>query len=167
MLELPGNASEVLLLHCLRKKGAKSVYILTNRNGNQRRSAIVTFVSEEDKEAAQTKPIRFNNHLLFWQGDTIEREENKRRQQYRKSTTTSNKGEESDVEGYEDKSNIEREKSENNRNKTKHTTHQAKGKEPYSQDQVLLQKILERLERLESRQNKPKEKIWRDLADRS
>jgi len=65
LLELPGNVSEVLLLHCLRKKGAKSVYILTNRNGNQRRSATITFSSEEDKEAAQTKPIRFNNYLLF------------------------------------------------------------------------------------------------------
>ena len=167
MLELPENASEVFLLCCLRKRGAKSVYIPTNRNGNQRRSAIVTFASEEGKEAAQMKPIRFNNHLLFWQGDTIEREGNKRRRQYRKSTTTSNKDEESDVEEYEDKSNVEKEETEKNRNKTKRTAHQAKGKEPYSQDQVLLQKILERLERLESWQNKPKKKIWRELADRS
>src|SRR6185436_18244494 len=57
LMELPGNASEVLLLRCLRKKGARSVYIPSNRNGNQRRSAIITFASAEEMEAAQTRPI--------------------------------------------------------------------------------------------------------------
>src|ERR1043166_6970332 len=36
LTELPGNASEVLLLQCLRSKGAKSVYIPPNRNSNQK-----------------------------------------------------------------------------------------------------------------------------------
>ena len=67
LIELLGNASEALLLQCLKKKDARSVYIPSNKNGNQRRSAIITFASAEEMEAAQTKPIRFNNHLLFWQ----------------------------------------------------------------------------------------------------
>ena len=54
LTELPGNASEVLLLRCLKKKDAKSVYILMNRNRNQRRSAIITFALEKEIEAAQT-----------------------------------------------------------------------------------------------------------------
>jgi hypothetical protein len=34
LTELPGNASEVLLLRCLRSKGVKSVYISPNQNRN-------------------------------------------------------------------------------------------------------------------------------------
>jgi hypothetical protein len=52
LVELPGNASEVLLLRCLKKKGVKSVYIPPNRNGNQRRLATITFVSAKEMEAA-------------------------------------------------------------------------------------------------------------------
>jgi len=44
---LLGNASEVLLLRCLKNKKAKSVYIPPNRNGNQRRAATITFASKE------------------------------------------------------------------------------------------------------------------------
>ena len=65
LIELPGNASEVLLLRCLKKKGAKSVYIPPNKNENQRKSATIMFASAEKIKAAQTRLIRFNNYLLF------------------------------------------------------------------------------------------------------
>jgi hypothetical protein len=64
--DLPSKASEVLLLRCLRSKGAKSVYIPPNRNGNQRRTAIITFATEEEMKAAQSKPIRYNNFQVSW-----------------------------------------------------------------------------------------------------
>src|SRR6185295_8748181 len=66
LTELPGNASEVLLLRCLRSKGAKSVYIPPNRNGNQRKTALITFATEEDMMAAQSKPIMYNNFQIYW-----------------------------------------------------------------------------------------------------
>jgi hypothetical protein len=66
LTELPGNASEVLLLRCLRSKGAKSVYIPPNRNGNQKRTALITFATEEDMKAAQSKPIMYNNFQVYW-----------------------------------------------------------------------------------------------------
>jgi hypothetical protein len=66
LTELPGNASEVLLLRCLRSKGAKSVYIPPNRNGNQKRTALIIFATEEDMRAAQSKPIMYNNFRVYW-----------------------------------------------------------------------------------------------------
>ena len=45
LLDIPKGASEVLLLRCLRNKGAKAVYIPFNRNGNQKKFAIITFVN--------------------------------------------------------------------------------------------------------------------------
>ena len=76
LLKLLEKQSEVLLLQCLRKKDAKSVYIQTNKNSNQRRSAIITFASEKEMKAAQIKLIRFNNHLLFWQESLKRKREN-------------------------------------------------------------------------------------------
>jgi hypothetical protein len=67
LLEIPKEASEVLLLRSLRSKGAKSVYIPANRNGNSRRFAIIAFASQEELEAAQSKLIRYNNHTVFWE----------------------------------------------------------------------------------------------------
>ena len=66
LTELPGSASEVLLLRSLKSKGVKSVHIPPNRNGNQRRTATIMFATEEDMKAAQTKPSMHNNFHLFW-----------------------------------------------------------------------------------------------------
>src|SRR6185295_5242325 len=66
LTELPSNASEVLLLRCLRSKGAKSVHIPPNRNGNQRRTATIIFATEEEVKAAQSKPIMYNNFRVYW-----------------------------------------------------------------------------------------------------
>src|SRR6185295_16353583 len=66
LTELPGNASEVLLLQSLRSKGAKSVYIPPNRNGNQRRTATIIFATEREMKAAQSKPIMYNNFRVHW-----------------------------------------------------------------------------------------------------
>ena len=62
LLNIPKGASEVLLLRCLKSKGAKAVYIPHNRNGNQKKFAIITFASAKETKAAQTTPIWYNNH---------------------------------------------------------------------------------------------------------
>jgi hypothetical protein len=126
LLELSGNTSEVLLLRCLRKRGAKSVYIPINRNGNQRRSAIITFASEKEMKTAQTKPIRFNNHLLFWQGETKKRKQSKEEEEefYEKCTTTHDINIDLNAEVHKNKSNREEEDTEGlNENKKKHRIH--------------------------------------------
>ena len=63
----------MLLLRSLKSKGAKSAYIPTNRNGNTKRFAIITFASQEELEAAQSKPIRYNNHTVFWEDYSVKR----------------------------------------------------------------------------------------------
>ena len=79
LTELPRNASEVLLLRCLRSKGARSVYIPPNRNGNQKKTATIMFATEEDMEAAQSKLIMYNNFRVHWvnnrKRETRQREE--------------------------------------------------------------------------------------------
>ena len=168
LLELPGNASEVLLLRCLRKKGAKSVYIQVNRNGNQRRSATIIFASEKEMKAAQTKPIRFNNHLLFWQKERRESKE----LHHKKDMAASNRDRVLDNIAYEEEEHKEKEEEETekiNSNKTKerHPTRLGEEEEHQTQTQNMLQRILERLERLEMQQNKTKKKAWRALPNRS
>ena len=66
LTELPKSASEILLLRSLRSKGAKSVHIPPNRNGNQRSTATIMFATERDMKAAQSKPFMFNNFRLYW-----------------------------------------------------------------------------------------------------
>ena len=61
LTELPGSASEVLLLWSLRNKGVKSVHILPNRNRNQKKTATIIFATEKKLKAAQLKPIMYNN----------------------------------------------------------------------------------------------------------
>ena len=62
LLDVPKGASEVLLLRCLKSKGAKAVYIPHNRNGNQKKFAIITFANALAAEEAQITPIWYNNH---------------------------------------------------------------------------------------------------------
>ena len=57
LLEVSKEASEVLLLQSLKNKGAKSIFMPTNSNGNPKGFAIVTFANQEDLEAAQSKLI--------------------------------------------------------------------------------------------------------------
>jgi len=66
LTELLRNASEVLLLRCLRSKKVKSVHIPPNRNENQKRTVTIMFASEEDMKAAQSKPIMYNNFRVYW-----------------------------------------------------------------------------------------------------
>jgi len=77
----------VLLLRCLRNKGAKMVYIPVNRNRNQKKFAIITFANAQKAEAAQTTPIWYNNHRVSWKNPrrrkTYEREESRGRSQER------------------------------------------------------------------------------------
>jgi len=82
LTELPGNASEVLLLRSLKSKGAKSVYIPPNRNGNQRRTATVIFATEREMKAAQSKPIMYNNFRVYWVNER--KSEPRRRESLRK-----------------------------------------------------------------------------------
>src|ERR1043165_1312260 len=81
LTELSGNASEVLLLRSLKSKGAKSVYIPPNRNGNQRRTATIIFATEKEMKAAQSKPIMYNNFRVYWINK--EKRETRRRERSR------------------------------------------------------------------------------------
>ena len=51
----------------MKSKGAKAVYIPRNRNGNQKKFAIITFASAKEAKAAQTTPIWYNNHRVNWE----------------------------------------------------------------------------------------------------
>ena len=62
---LARGASEVLLLRCLRNKGVKAVHITSNRNGNPRSTATVTFENDQDLRKASRKPIRYYNYTLY------------------------------------------------------------------------------------------------------
>ena len=121
-------------------------------------------------EAAQTKPIRFNNHLLFWQKSIIKERRKSKEPYYKKYTTTDSTDKASDTEDYEEKIYEEEEETERsniNRNKEKHPVHTARKEKCQLQTQDLLQRILERLERLETQQNKPREKVVKCQPDRS
>ena len=121
-------------------------------------------------EAAQTKPIRFNNHLLFWQKSIRkERRENKELYSRRHTMTDSmNKAldiKDYEVEIYEEEEEIE--KNNSNRNKKKHLMHSAGKEECHMQTQNMLQRILGRLERLETQQSEPKKKVMKSQPNRS
>jgi hypothetical protein len=87
LLNIPKEASEVLLLRCLKNKGAKAVYIPYNRNGNQKKFAIITFENALVAEEAQTTPIWYNNHRVSWENPrkkkVQERNESRERKQER------------------------------------------------------------------------------------
>lgn len=63
---IPREAQEVLLLRCLKDKGAKAIYIPRRRGGSAKDYAVVTFESQQDLEDASSKPFRYNNWLLKW-----------------------------------------------------------------------------------------------------
>ena len=50
LVELSKNVSEVLLLWCLKKKSVILVYILSNKNRNQRSQAVVEFKMKKTKK---------------------------------------------------------------------------------------------------------------------
>ena len=52
LLEVPKEASEVLLLRSLKSRGAKSVFMPTNSNGNSKGFAVVTFANRVDLDNA-------------------------------------------------------------------------------------------------------------------
>jgi len=149
---LPGDASEVLVLRCLRNKGAKAVYIPPNRNGNQRRSATVAFATERDLNAAQTKPIRFGNHVLSWKNPKNKNDYKDRRSIEQKSIKE---------EAFEEMSIWEECESvksrENTRQKKKKSNNEKKPNITWEDDMQaqlasILQTIMERLENLETQQ---------------
>jgi hypothetical protein len=144
LTELPGSASEVLLLRCLKNKGAKSVYIPSNRNGNQRRTATITFATKEEMNSAQTKPIRYNNFRVYWVMD--EKRETKKRESLknRRNEDIDESGQDTDSEDYESVDSQESKKYKNRRRNRKDIN-----TENQTQMQDLLQRILTRLERLE------------------
>src|ERR1043165_7258370 len=146
--DLPASASEVLLLRCLKSRGAKSVYIPFNRNGNQRRSAIVTFATEEEMNAAKSKLIRYNNHLVFWKNAEEEKKKPKADKQNHRNTENNNRYIAKD-EIESDKKN-KKEKNTEKKNSTKSKVTQGVEETLSGQMQELLQKILLRLDKLET-----------------
>jgi hypothetical protein len=146
--DLPANASEVLLLRCLKSKGAKSVYISPNRNGNQRRSATITFASKEEMDVAKSKLIRYNNHQIFWDEARAEKKNSREdKQKYRNTEDLK-----VDINEEEFRSNIKIKNTKSETEKNTHTSQPNQAKEDNISDQMqeLLQKILLRLDRLET-----------------
>jgi hypothetical protein len=134
----------MLLLRSLKSKGAKSAYIPTNRNSNTKRFAIITFASQEELEAAQSKPIRYNNHTVFWEDYSVKRKT-------REETRTTNKN-------YDDKRNEnntqkrvykyeERRKERKNQNEENKSIQKS---DVETSTERLLLRILSRLDKLEA-----------------
>ena len=63
---VPKYAIDSLLLRQLSRVKAKSVYITNNRNGNQRKTALVYFESYEDLVKAREVGIYYYNTKLSW-----------------------------------------------------------------------------------------------------
>ena len=104
-------------------------------------------------EAAQTRPIRFNNHLLFWQ-DHKERKDkylNKSRSINERYISVVDVSEGSEVETYRKNTDDEQEKK-SNKHHNNYKRNKDKSEDTKPQMHNFLQKILERLERLEARQ---------------
>src|SRR5260364_232468 len=59
-------AIEAALLRQLRNVKAKSVYISTNKNHNQRGSATVYFESQTDRDRALKSPVYYYNNKMEW-----------------------------------------------------------------------------------------------------
>jgi hypothetical protein len=149
LLDVPRGASEVLLLRCLRNKGAKAVYIPHNRNGNQRKFAIVTFANAEEADKAQTSPIWYNNHRVAWENGP--RKEKKRSEEFRGRSVERSRTRQ---ENYKHKqgedneiTNSHRDESIEPKSKKEGTWNQIQKEVPYAED--ILLRILDRLERLE------------------
>ena len=143
------EASEVLLLRLLRNKGAKSVFVPMNRNGNPRGYAIITFESQEELERARSKPLSYNNQTLFWDGyEPRERlaKEKKEINIQSKEGNVEDIIQEMDYE-YQNK---DKKKTQKKKQKMKVNMEQVDNKKSVS-DEILL-RILNRLDKLEVQQ---------------
>jgi hypothetical protein len=98
------------------------------------------------------KPICFNNHLLFWQGHKRENEKYINRSKEEKYIDEDDVSEESDVETYKNRNHNERRKK-NNKHYNNPKRNQIESEEAQPQMHSLLQKILKRLEKLETQQS--------------
>ena len=61
---LSNFTKEIFLLRQLRSIKTKSVHIFLNKNKNQRGQAVVKFESEEDKERALDRKVKYFNYSL-------------------------------------------------------------------------------------------------------
>ena len=132
------------------------MYIPANRNGNQKKFAIITFAKQEEMEAAQSKPIKYNNYTVHWENYTGKKPAQRRGSinsvigKYDiRSVQGSDQG--LDIEAWLEDNEKRRLKTNDSEKKKERNKH-----ESLSPTEDLLQKILERLERLEM-QNKVQE----------
>ena len=72
-----------------------------------------------------------------------------------------------EIEEYKEEEDKKTKESNSSEKEKKRSTHLEGKEEHQSQTQGILQRILERLERSETQQNKTKKKIWRDQPNRS
>ena len=169
--EVPEDAQEILLLRCLRDRGAKAVYIPRKRNGQQKDFAVVTFESQEELEKASEKPCRYNNTMLRWSKcrseDTNTKEQRARRIEESKEVGRQSSQRGTNDDGYDSaqeffakwEEEFEKGKTERKgKNKTSQPSEDKKGKkndevwERIDQHQNILQEILRKLEAISERQ---------------
>jgi Skp family chaperone for outer membrane proteins len=150
------------LLRCLKSKGAKSVYIPSNRNGNQRRTATITFATKEEMNSAQTKPIRYNNFRVYWVME--EKRETRKRESLKNRRKEKMDGSDQDADS-EDSESVDSQKNKKYKNRRK--DRKDINTENQTQMQDLLQRILIRLERLETQKGQSTTFVKRGWSQRS
>ena len=145
-----------------KKQGSKSVYIPSNRNRNQRRTATITFAMKEEMNSVQTKPIRYNNFRVYQVIN--EKRETKKRESLknRRKEDIDESGQDTDSEDYESVVSQESKKYKNRRRNRKDIN-----TENQTQMQDLLQRILTRLERLKTQKVQSKTFTKRGWPQRS
>jgi len=119
-----------------------------NRNSNSRRFAIITFASQKELEAAQSKPIRYNNHTVFWEDYSIKR---KTREETR--TTNKNYAEERKENNTLKREFKYEEKRKGRRSQKKENKNVQRSDIEASTERLLL-RILSRLDKLEAQNEK-------------
>jgi hypothetical protein len=170
---IPSTAQETLLLRALQITGAKSVYIPYNSNRNPSRIAKVFFKSKEDLEKAVNRSIYYFNTKLYWKENIVyDKEVNRRMFSQERGTRSTErkslrreKGSGEWTRNYrfeeEESRNYEKNKKQNDSKKNfsyenrVYMQNSASKIDHNKEEKTILEKILEKLEGLESKQVNP------------
>lgn len=162
LLEIPRGASETLLLRSLRSKGAKSVFIPRNRNGNPKGFALVSFANAKELANAQSRPMRYNNYTVFWEGFKAKKDEERRTRPIVEDYTggeMSNNNQEMDYEYNSNGEEVEQKSRQKEKGKKRQDFNNEKSLEDW------MWSILERLDKIEMQQGEKTAEARLGLAD--
>lgn len=164
---LARGASEVLLLRHLKNRGAKTVYIPPNRNGNPRGTATVTFKNKEDLRSASRNPVRYNNYILYWKLlEETKVEDTEDQEKYKKEHRRHMVNNKKEAEKILNVKKEEEPKEKENSSRGKKRNDKGEDKNELSTEEILYQ-ILDRLNNLEGKVCKTGTPARSILADRS